>query len=289
VLPPFTAGAHIDLQLANGQIRSYSLLNSQEERHRYMVAVNLDSNGRGGSRFVHEKLRTGETLTISLPRNNFALMESAPHTVLIAGGIGITPLWSMVQRLESLGRSWELHYCARTSKHAALVEQISTMSKASNSRVHFNFDQEPGGKMLDLAQVIDAQPSDTHFYCCGPIPMLEAFEKATASRPPACVHVEYFSNKESQAVEGGFVVELARAGKSVAVAPGKTILQALLDNGIDVPYSCMEGVCGSCEVRVLDGIPDHRDLVLSKEEHARNVSMMVCCSGCKSSKLVLDL
>jgi ferredoxin-NADP reductase len=289
VLPPFTAGAHIDLYLPNGLVRSYSLLNSQEERHRYVIGVNLDANSRGGSRFVHEKLRPGEQLTIGLPRNNFQLMESAPHSVLIAGGIGITPLWSMLQRLESLGRSWELHYCARTSKHAALMEQISTVSKDAASRVHFNFDHEPGGKVLALDQVIDPQPADTHFYCCGPIPMLEAFENASAQRPAECVHVEYFSSKEPQAMEGGFVVELARAGRSITIAPGKTILQVLLDAGIDVPYSCMQGVCGSCETRVLDGMPDHRDLVLSKEEHARNASMMICCSGCKGSKLVLDL
>jgi ferredoxin-NADP reductase len=289
VLPPFTAGAHIDLHLPNGLIRSYSLLNSQEERHRYVIGVNLDSNSRGGSRFVHEKLRPGDQLTIGLPRNNFPLMESARHSVLIAGGIGITPIWSMIQRLESLGRSWELHYCARTSRHAALMEPISALNRSGAPRVHFNFDHEPGGSVLQMAPVIASQPADTHFYCCGPIPMLEAFEKAGAERPAECIHVEYFSSKEPQATEGGFVVDLARSGKSLTIAPGKTILQVLLDAAIDVPYSCMEGICGTCEVRVLDGIPDHRDLILSKEEQALNASMMICCSGCKGSRLVLDL
>jgi vanillate O-demethylase ferredoxin subunit len=288
LLPPFTAGAHIDLHLPNGLVRSYSIFNSQDERHRYLVGIHRDPNSRGGSRCAHEKLRVGDLLTISVPRNNFALSEAAPHTVLIAGGIGITPLWSMIQRLETLGRSWALHYCARTSKHAALMEQISALGK-NGSHVHFNFDGEPGGQMLDFGTLVGPLPRETHFYCCGPVPMLRAFEAATASRPADCIHVEYFANTEAQATEGGFVVEAARSGKSIAIAPGKTILQACLDAGINVPYSCMEGICGSCEVRVLGGIPDHRDHVLSKEEHARNTSIIVCCSGSRGDKLVLDL
>jgi ferredoxin-NADP reductase len=284
-LPPVPAGAHIDLHLPNGMIRSYSLVNPPGERHRYVIAVSNDPASRGGSRFVHEGLRVGHTLTIGVPRNNFPLAEEAKQSVLIAGGIGVTPLWCMIQRLEELERPWMLYYCARTRQGAAFVEQL----RAFGERVHFNFDQEAGGRMLDIAQVVNGTAPDTHLYCCGPTPMLNAFEKATALRPPECVHVEYFTAKEAPATSGGFTVVLARSGLSVAVPPGKTILDTLLDQGIDVPYLCMEGSCGTCETKVLEGVPDHRDVALSNIEKAANGSMMICCSGSNSEKLVLDL
>lgn len=284
-LPPVTAGAHIDLHLPNGMIRSYSLVNPPGERHRYVITVSNDPASRGGSRFVHEGLCVGHTLTVGLPRNNFPLAEDAKQSVLIAGGIGVTPLWCMIQRLEELERPWMLYYCARTRQSAAFVEQLN----AFGERVRFNFDQEAGGRVLDIAQVVDRTAPDTHLYCCGPTPMLKAFEKATASRPPECVHVEYFTANEAPATSGGFTVVLARSGQSVAVPPGKTILDTLLDQGIEVPYLCMEGSCGTCETKVLEGVPDHRDVVLSNMEKAANNIMMICCSGSKSEKLVLDL
>ena len=288
-LPSFTAGAHIDLHLPGGMIRSYSLVNPQDERHRYVVGVAKDAKSRGGSRYVHDQLRPGNKLTISAPRNNFALNENAPHTVLISGGIGITPLFCMIQRLQALGRTWELYLCARTREHAAFRDQLNALPESSRGWVHYTFDQEPGVKMLDIAAVVAAQAPDTHLYCCGPLPMLEAFEKATADRAPECVHVEYFAAKEAPAATGGFTVVLAKSGKTLEVPAGKTILDAVLDAKIRVSYSCMEGICGSCEVGIIEGVADHRDLVLSKEEHAANKSMMICCSGSKSDKLVLDL
>jgi ferredoxin-NADP reductase len=287
-LPPFTAGAHVDLLLPNGMTRSYSLVNRQSERHRYVIAVNRDAASRGGSRFVHESLRAGDTLRISPPRNNFPLEEGAAHSVLIAGGIGITPLWCMVQRLHELGRDWQLYYCARTPQHAAFLERVEALDAPAQARVHLNFDGEPGGRMLDLRGVVEAAATDAHLYCCGPNSMLASFEEVTQGRTPGTVHVEYFTARSGPAASGGFTVVLARSGRSVSVPPGKTILDALLDAGIDVPYSCTEGVCGTCEMGVLEGVPDHRDLVLSKEERAAGRTMMICCSGCKSDKLVLD-
>lgn len=287
-LPAFTAGAHVDLHLAGGVVRSYSLLNSQDERHRYVIAVQRDDRGRGGSRAMHE-LRVGQQIAIAGPRNNFALTESAPHTVLVAGGIGITPLWSMVFRLQALGRSWELFYSVRTRVQAALLEEIESLPPAARDRIHVNFDHEPGGRILDLSQLQSRYPADTHFYCCGPKTMLEAFECATAGRPRECVHVEYFTSPVEAATTGGFTVHLQRQGKSLMVREGESILQTLLDAGIDVPHSCKDGICGSCEVRVLAGVPDHRDLVLSRDEQALNSRMMICCSGCIGDKLVLDL
>ena len=276
-LPAFTAGSHIDLNLPNGMVRSYSLVNSQDERHRYVVAVQKDRASRGGSSWVHEKLRTGDILVISAPRNNFPLAEDAPHSLLIAGGIGVTPLWCMMQRLTALGRSAELIYCVRTRKEAAFHAAIAALDGKAGAKVTFNFDGEPGGKLLDLAAVTAAASSQTHLYCCGPLPMLQAFEAATKDLPRARVHVEYFTAKDAPAAEGGFTVVLAKSGKSFQIAPGKTILETLLDAGMNVASSCLEGV------------PDHRDVVLTDNERKANKTMMICCSGAKTEKLVLDL
>ncbi len=288
-LPAFTAGAHIDVHLPNGLMRNYSLCNAQSEAHRYVIGVNRDPNSRGGSRFMHESLHVGDVLTISAPRNNFPLHEHAEHTGLIAGGIGITPLWCMIQRLEALGRSWELHYAARSRQSAAFLEPLRALGSRVHTSLHFNFDQEADGRLLDLAAIAAGAPPQSHLYCCGPLPMLEAFEQATASLAPERVHREYFAAKDAPDTSGGFAVELAKTGRLIQVAAGKTILDALLDEGIDVPYACGEGICATCETRVLGGVPDHRDLVLSPEEQAANDRMMICCSGAKSDKLVLDL
>jgi ferredoxin-NADP reductase len=288
-LPPFTAGSHIDLQLPNGLVRSYSLLNSQAERHRYVVAVNKDPASRGGSRYMHEVLKAGDVVTVTGPRNNFSLKEDAAHSVFVAGGIGVTPLLSMLRRLEDLGRSWELFYCGRTRQSTAFLGELKTLGDKVTTSLHFNFDKEPGGQMLDIAAALAGHGDETHFYCCGPVPMLTAFEAATANRPSANVHVEYFTAKEAPAADGGFVVELAKSGRTFEITKGKTILDVLLDAGITVPFSCMEGACGQCQTRVIEGTPDHRDVYLSKEEHEANDTMMVCCSGCKGGRLVLDL
>jgi vanillate O-demethylase ferredoxin subunit len=288
-LPPFTAGSHVDLHLPNGLIRSYSLLNSQDERHRYVIGVNRDPSSRGGSRYMHETLRAGDTLAISAPRNNFALDESAELSVFIAGGIGITPLMSMITRLRALGRRWKLHYAARTRQNCAFADQLQGLRDSEDADVHFTFDKEPGAKMLDIPGIVAALPAGAHLYCCGPLPMLDAFEQATKQVPPEHVHVEYFAARESAATEGGYTVELARAKRTIAIAPGHTILDSLIEIGIEPPWSCREGICGTCETRVLEGACDHRDLVLSAAEKAANDRMMICCSGAKSAKLVLDL
>lgn len=288
-LAPFTAGSHIDLHLSNGMIRSYSLVNDQRELNRYVIAVNKDAAGRGGSRLIHDTLRAGDIIPISQPRNNFALQEDADQSVLIAGGIGITPLLSMVRRLEALGRRWKLFYAARTRRAAAFLDELNALRPDIRSNLYLDLDDERSGCLFDLGGIVGTAPADAHLYCCGPVPMLEAFEAAAANRPPHLVHVEYFKAKELPAVEGGFEVKLARSNRTIKVPPGKTILDALLDAGVAVNYSCSEGVCGTCETRVLDGVPDHRDLFLSKEEHAANQTMMVCCSGAKSPLLTLDI
>jgi ferredoxin-NADP reductase len=283
-LPAYEPGAHIDLHLPNGLVRQYSLIKAEPDPASYTVAVKRDPASRGGSRCVHDELRVGKTLKISAPRNNFPLVESASHIILLAGGIGITPIWCMVQRLEKLGRSWQLYYACRSRSDMAFLEALEAMSQP-----HFHFDDESAGKFLDVAAIIAQAPKDAHLYCCGPTPMLKAFEAATASWPREQVHIEYFTPKQESAKTGGFVVELARSGQEFVIPEGKSILQVLLDAGVDVDYSCELGICGACEQRVISGEPEHRDAILTEEEQASNTKVMICCAGCKSERLVLDL
>ena len=288
-LPPFRPGAHIDLHLADRMIRSYSLTNSAAERHRYVVGVALDPSSRGGSRYMFDNVVVGDKLSASPPSNDFPLVEDAPHSVLIAGGIGITPIWCMIQRLESLGRSWELHYATRTRDLCAFRSELEAFENHKSGRVNFIFDHEPGVQMLDLPKLAAEISGDAHVYCCGPAPMLVAFEAATKARRPETIHREYFAAANAPAANGGFTVDLARAGTGHFVEPGKTILDTLIDAGLDVPYACMNGVCGTCETTVIEGKPDHRDSLLSEEERASGRTIMICCSGSLTDRLVLDL
>ncbi|MCE7764977.1 2Fe-2S iron-sulfur cluster binding domain-containing protein [Pseudomonas putida] len=287
VFAPFEAGSHIDLHLPNGLVRSYSLLNAPSDQGRYVVGILRDRASRGGSRYVHEQLRVGTQLQISQPRNNFALDTRASHSVLVAGGIGITPIYCMFRQLLALGRSAELIYCARSRAEAALVEEVTGLG----AKVLYHFNDEKGG-LPDLASYLAGRPADTHFYCCGPTPMLDAFEQACERLGYPHAHIERFTAAAvapSQDAQDSYSVELSKSGRTVSVEPGLNLLDVLLEAGCDIEYSCREGVCGSCETRVLDGDIDHRDGVLTKAERAANKSMMVCVSGCKSRRLVLDL
>ncbi|MDR3013851.1 MAG: PDR/VanB family oxidoreductase [Delftia acidovorans] len=287
--PAFTPGSHIDLHLPNGLVRSYSLSNPSEERHRYVVGVLRDRASRGGSRCVHESLRVGMPITISEPRNHFALHEDAAHTVLVAGGIGITPLLCMARRLKGQGRSFEMLYFARERKGAAFLEELQALGMP----LHLHFDSEAGGPPDLHALLAQRQPdAGTHHYACGPTPMLDAFEKLCAELGHANAHIERFTPVEVKAADdarSNYTVELKRSGRFIEITPEKSLLDTLLDAGIKMDYSCCEGVCGSCETRVLEGVPDHRDSVLSPKEKASNKVMMVCVSGCKSERLVLDI
>lgn len=283
-LPPFEAGAHIDVTLGNRMSRSYSLLNSPSERHRYVIAVQKDRQGRGGSMWLHQNLKVGDIVAVDGPRNHFRLDDTADKTLFIAGGIGITPILSMIFRLDELGRDWELYYCTRTRNTAAFLDHLRDLQN-----VHYTFDREPGATSLDVKSVIASADPATHIYCCGPASMLEAFEAAAKDLSPERIHVEYFSATEPPATEGGFTLVLAQSGRELLVPAGKTILATLNDAGVEVRTSCAEGVCGTCETRVLGGVPDHRDRILTTAEREANTKMMVCCSGSKSEKLVLDL
>lgn len=287
--PAFTAGSHIDLHLPNGMERSYSLSNSCEERNRYVVGVLRDRASRGGSRCVHEQLRVGMRLPISAPRNNFPLHEEAGHTVLIAGGIGVTPILSMARRLKAAGRAFEVMYFARSRQGAAFVAELEALGMP----LMLHFDDEKGGPP-DLKALLSARAPDaqTHYYACGPTVMLDAFEKICGELGHENAHIERFSAvavAPSANAHASFTVELRRSGRTITIKPGKSILDTLLDAGVSVDHSCCEGVCGSCETRVLAGEPDHRDSILSAKERASNKVMMLCVSGCKSDSLALDL
>jgi len=283
-LPTAQAGAHIALLLAPKLVRHYSLLYCHASPSVYTIAVKRDAASRGGSSYIHEKLRVGDLLQIEPPRNNFPLCEDAGTTLLLAGGIGITPMYCMWQRLVAAGNHVRLVYSCRSRKDALFLAEL-----AGRSEVQLHFDDENGGRVLDTASLLEGTPLDAHIYCCGPSPMLKAFERLTAGRPAECVHVEYFVSTQEKATEGEFVVKLARAGTTIPVAAGQSVLTALRAAGINAPYSCEEGICGACEVAVLGGVPDHRDSVLSEAERATNSRMMICCSGSKTPELLLDL
>ena len=282
-------GSHIDIHLPNGMMRSYSLSNGLERKHGLRLTVARDTNSRGGSSYIHDKLRAGQILEISKPRNNFMLDEHAPVSVFIAGGIGVTPFIPMMARLNEIGKAWWLHYCTRNRDRAALVDEIEQLAAGGPGQFLSNYDDSDG--IFDLGGTLASLPQDAHVYCCGPSGMLDAFRNGAqaASIASERVHFEYFSADVESATEGGFVVALQKTGSEFTVQAGETILQALIKQGIDVPYSCEEGVCGACETRVLEGTPDHRDMILTDREKAANKTIMVCCSGSKSSRLVLDL
>jgi vanillate O-demethylase ferredoxin subunit len=289
-LPPFTAGAHLDLHLPGGLVRQYSLLGDVDDRGRYVVAAKREAAGRGGSRALFDDVRVGDALEASVPRNTFPLVEDAPSSVLVAGGIGVTPIVCRAARLRSLGAAHTVHYAVRRRDELAF--------DIPGARVHVDAE---AGSLLDVASIVAATPPGAHLYCCGPAPMLAAFEAACRAWPgPADhVHIESFAPPPSAtdpAVAGTaavdvaeFVVELARSGRRVEVPPRVSILDALRAAGVDVPSSCEQGICGTCETAVVAGRPDHRDRLLSDREKAEGATMLICCSRSLGPVLVLDL
>lgn len=287
-LPSVEPGAHIDLYLPDDIVRSYSLITPRCTPSSYVVAILLDKNSRGGSRFIHQQLRTGNMLEISSPRNHFRLEETAGNTVLIAGGIGITPIFSMYARLLELGRPVSLLYCVRSRQQAALVQDITRLQ----SPIEWHIDEEAGAPPDLHAYLARFEPT-THFYCCGPSPMLDRFEAVCETLGYPHIHIERFTPslpiQSSEIPENGYLLELARSQQTIRVEAGQSLADALQTHGIKVDFSCREGICGACETRVLEGTVIHRDSVLSKTERAANKTMMVCVSRCAGDKLVLDL
>ncbi|MFT3777271.1 MAG: PDR/VanB family oxidoreductase [Ottowia sp.] len=289
--PPFAAGSHIDLHLGNGLVRSYSLCNPSSDTGRYVVGVLNDKKSRGGSRYVHQQLRVGQVIDISAPRNNFELHEGAPKSVLVSGGIGVTPIFCMLQRLAALGRPVEVVYCARTRKEAAFIERIEALA-GKTAGVTWHFDDEQGAPP-DLPKLLAGRGADSHYYCCGPTPMLDAFEKTCEQLGYTNAHIERFAAVAAPPAgdQHGFEVVCEKSGKTVDVPAGKSILDALIDAGLSPDHSCKEGVCGACETPVLDfdGELEHHDGILTKLERQSGKTMMICVSRCTGKKLVLDV
>ncbi|HEX5393275.1 MAG TPA: PDR/VanB family oxidoreductase [Rhodocyclaceae bacterium] len=289
-LPPFSAGSHIDVHLPGGIVRQYSLCNDPAETHRYVLGVLNDPASRGGSKAMHEQVKEGDTLTISEPRNHFALTHEAKRSLLFAGGIGVTPILCMAERLAVMGSDFQMHYCGRSRERMAFVDRISASSFASRVAVHVD-DGAPEQK-LDLAAALAKPQAGTHLYVCGPKGFMDAVLNTARSAgwPEEQLHYEFFSADVVKSdADGSFEVKLASSGRVVTVPKDKTVIAALAEAGIDVPVSCEQGVCGTCLTRVIEGVPDHRDAYLTPEEKAANDQFLPCCSRAKSACLVLDI
>jgi vanillate O-demethylase ferredoxin subunit len=286
-LEPYAPGAHIDVHVAPGLVRQYSLYEPPGACDSYFIAVKRELQSRGGSAGIHERVKTGDMLTISVPRNNFALADSAKHSVLLAGGIGVTPIVSMAGHLRGAGASYDLHYFTRSAAEAALLSRLRR-EHGERLRAHHI---DPAQVAQRLNDVIPAYRPGTHLYLCGPAPFMSLARERVRDWPTDAVHFEYFVNEllETPSEAGAFMVELARSGRSFAVGPNETILDVLSANGVEVPTSCEQGVCGTCITKVLRGRPDHRDVFMTDEEHAANDKITICVSRCLDGRLVLDL
>lgn len=289
-LPAFSAGSHVDVAVAEGLTRQYSLCNDPTESHRYQIAVLRDANSRGGSAAMHDRLQVGDVVEISAPKNHFPLAHDAKRHLLLAGGIGVTPILCMAERLALTGAAFEMHYCTRSVERTAFRARIAGSRFAS--RVQFHHDDGDAAQKLDIAALLARPEPGTHLYVCGPKGFMDAVLGTARERGwlASQVHCEYFA-AEQVAADGdqAFEVQLASSGRIVVVPKDKTVVQALVEAGVEVLTSCEQGVCGTCLTRVLEGVPDHRDLYLSAEEQAANDQFTPCCSRSRSARLVLDL
>lgn len=294
-LPPFEAGSHLLVDTAGGFTRQYSLCNDPVETGRYVITVQREEAGRGGSREMCDLVRVGDVLSVSPPRNNFSLFGGAATSLLIAGGIGITPILAMCRRLQRANRRYTLHYCSRSAERTAFRDVLAAVPFADN--VRFHHDGGDPQKGLDVASLLAAPEPSMHLYCCGPAPLMRAVEQASAGWPRGTVHFEHFSvdadaaraRDPSADADRGFDVEIASTGQVMYVAPDRTILSVLREHGVEVESLCQGGICGTCVTGVLAGIPDHRDQVLDDTEKSSNKAITVCCSRAISDRLVLDL
>ncbi len=288
-LPAFTAGAHIDLELGNGEARSYSLLNDPAEAHRYVIAVLREADGRGGSAWIHDALREGDVLASPPPINHFKLSEEGEHHILIAGGIGITPIASMAARLAALGKTYELRYCARAREEAAFVDELQA---AHGDKLKPVFDGGDPARGLDVVTLLGKRPSAGHAYVCGPAGLIRAVREAGRDWPKGTIHYELFKGSEEDIAlrknDQPFDVVLNKSGRKLHVPADLSLLDVLKAEGLKIKTLCKEGVCGTCLVGLVSGKADHRDDVLSDEE--REESLQVCVSRAMPGEtLVLDL
>ncbi|PHM20266.1 MAG: oxidoreductase [Curvibacter sp. PD_MW3] len=294
-LPAFGAGAHVDVQLPDGKggpgiTRQYSLCNDPTETHRYLIGVLRDPASRGGSQAVHELVKEGDVLQISTPKNHFPLAHDAKKSLLLGGGIGITPILCMAERLANTGADFELHYATRSPERTAFRERIAGSGFAK--QVQFHFDDGDAAQKLDLAKLLAQPQAGTHLYVCGPKGFMDAVLNTAREKgwPEEQLHYEFFgATVEKSDSDASFEIKLASSGRIVMVPKDKTVTQALAEAGVEILMSCEQGVCGTCLTRVLEGVPDHKDSYLTPEEQAANDQFLPCCSRSKTPQLVLDL
>ncbi len=289
-LPSFAPGAHINIKLDEGLVRQYSLCNDPTDTSRYVIAVKRVPDSRGGSQAMHDTVEEGEELYISAPRNHFPLEASAKHHLLLAGGIGVTPLLCMARHLQKTGASFALHYFNRSIAHTAFHDVLS--QPEFRGKIFFHYAVEPDRLHEYLHKLLWHRPEGAHMYLCGPPPFMDLVETTAASTwPPEAIHVEYFTADPlaSAGPREPFQITLARSGGTYTVPADKSIVAVLSEQGIQNMTSCEQGVCGTCVTGVLEGEPDHRDVFLSQAERKACDKIMVCVSRAKSERLVLDL
>ncbi|WP_322101920.1 PDR/VanB family oxidoreductase [Paraburkholderia sp. J41] len=285
--PVFEPGSHVDLHITSSLIRQYSSCGRPDDR-RLRLAIKLEAESRGGSRHAHRELCVGDNLTVSQPRNNFEIAWSASHHILLAGGIGITPMLSMAYRMVKEHASFELHYFCRSAEHAVFADEI-TQAFGERARIYF---ANSDAVAETIEHVIATSRAGAHVYVCGPVGMIDLVaEKAGRLLPPEAFHHELFAarGEANDEADRPFNVVLARTGTTLTVPPGKSIAQVLRENGVDVPVSCEQGVCGTCLTGVIEGVPDHRDEVLSDTARASCSMIALCVSRSLTDELILDL
>ncbi len=289
LLPPFEAGAHIDVHLG-ALVRQYSLLGPAQDRHRYRIGVLRELAGRGGSAAIHDSVRVGDLLRISLPRNTFPMVSAIGHTVLLAGGIGVTPLVAMAERLHQAGESFELHVYSASERTSPLREYLAGRPWAERVWPHYS---DTGDSFrTGPPAAVHAPAPGARLYVCGPAGFIDAATAcaAAAGWPADAVHAERFAPAASVRTDGdSFAVIAASTGRRMEVGQDETIAQVLERNGFEVFLSCEQGICGSCLTGVLEGVPDHRDEVQSDAEHAANSQINICCSRARTATLTLDV
>ncbi|WP_223245977.1 PDR/VanB family oxidoreductase [Polynucleobacter asymbioticus] len=291
-LPSFDAGSHIDLHLPSGSIRQYSLSNDPAETHRYVVGILRDEQGRGGSKEVHQALRVGDFLAVSRPRNHFHLDESAKKVILLAGGIGITPLKSMGHRLKSLGIPFELHYCARAQENIAFPQDLQNLS--DSGEIQFHLDDGIPGNGLNISEMIEDLESGAHLYYCGPAGFMKACAQAATKRSDIHVNCEHFKAPEKEAGQtevksdvSELAIQIQSTGQKITLSRSESLIDVLAKLGVEVSTSCQSGLCGTCKTRYISGDVEHGDCILSDAEHTEYLTP--CISHIKSGTLVLDL
>ena len=287
-LPPFTPGAHIDIHVAPGLVRQYSLHNVPGPEGIYEIAVKREPASKGGSAAMHA-LQEGDLLMVGEPRNNFPLDPAARHATLVAGGIGITPILGMARHLQEVGTPFTLHYFTRSVEHTAFLDVLSAPDYADTLRLHHAL--EPDAVAAYLGRELREQPEGGHLYMCGPRPFMDLVHAAAVAWPPQTVHLEYFGADPLQLAgpQDSFEVTLARSGGTYLVPEGRSIVEVLAGYGVKVEVSCEQGICGTCLTHVVEGEPDHKDMFLTDDEKAAGDRMTLCVSRAKSRTLVLDL